>query len=189
MERPSPTPVSSGPNVVSRVPKSLQVTRPNLGARLVKTGGLYFAALNEQGKNLDLSYSRPVKSEEQPFGPRNHIKVGEIWQPLNLAWFAENPGEASTFVVVNEEGQFKQVIPTPEETVEAEGKIIELGMVVAFVPNGGVVNEGVMVFALVYPSGDTYSLQSQETHTPDITKVRIRCRRGDAKYSLTIFPR
>lgn len=183
IDQPAPNPNSgslSGP-----LPKGMQVTRPNLGARLVRTGGIYFAALNEEGTNLELQFSRPVLSEEQPFGPRKHIIATEEWQPLNLAWFAEHPQQIGTIVITNEEGQFKQTIPTEEERAEAAAKVIEIGT-----GRRNPYNElNYQSFAEVRPSGDTYSLQSFSIDPVDATQLGIRCRKGQAKYSLTIFPK
>lgn len=117
-----------------------------------------------------VAFDRLVETNEQPY-ERTGAKavVGEEWVPLDCGWI-ESPG---MIVLKNEEGRFTQTIPTSEEKDAAFTRVIEIG-----VESRGIVE----AFA------ETPATETSRFKPLNISKIRIRCRHGEAHFTLIAFP-
>lgn len=140
-------------------------------ARLVSVSTVYHQLLPGQPTGQQRQWSRPLASDQQPYGPRT-LTVGEEWMPLDCGWVTD----VGYVVIQNEEGKFTQTIPTEEEREAAAGKVLE----VAF--PGWNANDPIHHRWLV-PPGETFS------GTPSLAScLRIRSRSGPCRYTLTVYP-
>ncbi len=111
-------------------------------------------------------FSRRLQTDEQPFVRRG--RAGEDWQPLPTGWLSQ----AGFLVLTNDEGVGMQVQPTEAERRDAAGKILEVSSC-----------DGDPGAAWLVPPGEEFR------GTPaDLAKVRLRCRSGECRYTLTLFP-
>lgn len=140
-----------------------------LKGQIVVVETAYHQPINDQAKVVDNSYSCKIDSTEQPYGPRR-VAVGEEWVPLDIGWIAE----AGLMLLRNEEGRFTQKIPTEEERGEANAKVLELGFKVGEV---------------ITPISPIPPRQSIRSIPFDLKNLYIRSRKGQAKYTITLFPR
>lgn len=136
-------------------------------ARLRISG--WVAYQHEQGEPIvvELRHVRALEGGEQEFIRR--IKVGQERQPLPLGWVKK----AACVVIENREGEGLQVQPDPETAAAIDARIVEVGVVcgAAFLPA-----------ALVRP-GMQYYLEPA-----DASSLQLRCLKGEAHCTVTVFP-
>ncbi len=140
---------------------------------------------NQPMSQVPIQFSRDCHTDEQTYGPRQ-IRVGPEWQPIELGWFKDQPLNVGMIVLVNNEGRFTQRVPTEEERAEAASKVIEVGILIG--QDDGSFHKGPLIdiilpFAIVIPT------EGQRLTPADPLLLRIRCRNGIARCTLTIFPR
>jgi len=155
-------------DVIAKSPKKLQ-------GRVVVVESIYHQPANDQPKVVDNSYLCRIDSDEQAYGPRR-AEVGEAWQPLDVGWIKC----ASVMAIRNEEGKFTQTIPTEDQIAEAEAKVIEVGIQDG-VP--GPMSSKVFSFAVLSTQ------QSLRIPPSNLSNYRIRCVKGTARYSISLFPK
>jgi hypothetical protein len=119
----------------------------------------------ERQVSWESMFGRMISTEEQPF-VRNS-KVGEQWMPLETGWLKD----CSCLVLVNEEGKLGDTYPTLEEKKVTAAKVIELGWA-----------EDTACWLV--PPGESF-----RGSPADLGKLRIRCQRGEAKYTLVLVPK
>jgi hypothetical protein len=124
-------------------------------------------AAGKQPTAISAMFSRPLKSDEQPW--QRDVKIGPEWQPLDHGW-VETAGQV---VVENVEGKRLQLVPTVEERGEVDRMVIEIG----------VDDNGVVAFARVPPRGE-----SARWYPADVSKVRLRSLSGTIRASVTVHP-
>jgi hypothetical protein len=129
-------------------------------------------------------FSRWLNTDEQPYSRK--IKVTEEWQPLDWGWLKK----ASMLVVVNEEGRFLQVQPTPQERCDAISKVVEIGIAVCL--DGGTLN---IPFAEILPRESSRFSPCKSIEAGLVLCCRhgeaslvLRCRHGEARCSIMLFP-
>jgi len=116
---------------------------------------------------VEARWWRPVASAEQVYQRR--LMAGPSWQPLDSGWIEQ----VGMVVVENVEGHGLQVIPTPEEKAAIAARVVELGLMG---------DEGdCRDFACVLP-GEHLRLQPTQP-------VHLRCRAGEARVVVTVYPR
>lgn len=142
---------------------------PPAQAWLFVTEVVYFQSGGGMPEGVESRFMRQLASDERPYPPRP--KVGAQWCPLECGWLAD--GGVGLVVLANEVTRFR-VIPTPEEKAQAEARIIEVGVAAG---------EAVVAFALVRPG------ESARFEPADVKALRLRCRAGEAKVSVTLIPR
>lgn len=98
-----------------------------------------------------------------------HTKVNEEWQHLDLGWIVDVG--CSMLLIENNEGYFKQTLPTENEKIEAKKKTIEL-CYSSNSPN-----------CFLVPPKE--SLRCCPSHAD---ALMVRCQHGTAKYTITVFP-
>lgn len=130
--------------------------------RLVVIGHYYHQNPPGQPRDVEVRFSRALKSEDQPILGRR-FTVGEEWQKLDFGWIKE-PG---LIVIENLEGRFTQKIPFPEEEAAAALKVLEIGA-----PDHPVMLVPTNEIASLTPAGEVF----------------VRCRSGSARYSLSVVP-
>lgn len=127
-------------------------------------------------------FDRVVKTDEQPYGPRR-LKVGEEWTQLETGWLSE----AGHVVIENDEGYWTQKQPTKEERAEAESKVLELCLMPPEEPGGRTMHSPPRTKPWCQ-----WEVPPRESHrgTPSYLKgFMIRCRKGTARFTVTIYPK
>ena len=138
---------------------------------------VYFRNENgSYGKCFDSSFKRSVNNDEQVYGPRT-IEVSEQWQQLDLGWFTEEvhgysnlKSPIGVIILANEEGKFTQRMPTEEMKREAQAKVIEIS------------------FNSLSPDLHIPATESARISPLDPCNVKVRCRKGTARCTITILP-
>ena len=140
--------------------------------RLTVTESIYHQS--PEGEPVEIGYSgaRFLETDEQVYSRRT--TVGEEWTPIDCGWLRESG--ASLLLLRNEEGRFTQVIPSPEQRGETQGRVVEVGV---GTPHGEVVP-----FAEVDPQESPLRLRPS-----DLGSLYLRCRQGRAKVTVTLVPR
>jgi len=116
-------------------------------------------------------FSRQLEtSGEYPYV--RHTKATEEWQHLDLGWIADVG--CSMLTIENNEGYFKQRLPTEDEKTEVDKKAIELGYSPYASP--------ILSCFLIPPK------ESFRCCPSNAKDLMIRCQSGEAKYTLTVFP-
>lgn len=82
---------------------------------------IYHSPANQQPFSIVSRFSRDLTTKEQLY--ERYLTATEEWTQLESGWLGDNVGMMS---IHNLEGEFLQVIPTPEEKEEAEKKILVL---------------------------------------------------------------
>ena len=137
--------------------------------RLTVVETLYHQAGYDEPESFVLSYERDLTTNEQVYDRRG--SVGEEWQDLRFGWLTDENINCSLLRIVNHEGQQFQTIPTPEELAEVMGRVLE------FCYAGGEETP-----FLVRPK------ESTKLSPSTLKGLRIRCRKGTARYTVTAFP-
>jgi hypothetical protein len=158
---------------------------PPEGALLTVVGSFYHQGSGQQPTSQDIRYSRQLRSNEQAY--IRNTKIGEDWQPLDFGW-VKVPG---FFVLTNNEGKFTGAQPTDRERQEARTHIIEFGIVSELLSQGLTKPKGRDMFSeplcpeqpvllsFILP-GEALSWSP----ATDPAQLRIRCRKGTARYTL-----
>lgn len=152
----------------SSSPQPSLLTAPIKAARLTVVDVVYHQGLGDQPTSVESRFGRWLNTDEQPY--HRKIKVTTDWMPLDLGWLGT---QISMLVLMNEEGRHFQVYPTPKERALIEERIVEIGIEV---------HDHVEECWLI-PPGE--SIRAQPV-APD--RLRVRCRRGEARCVLTLFP-
>jgi len=112
--------------------------------------------------------------------------VGESWQPLPDGWLKE----AGMLLITNEKVRWAAQ-PTAEERAAAEAKVLEVGMaVVGPSTSSPALNQAIenlkpgyiQPFALVRPG------ESVRLEPVDLATLRLRCRMGESRITVSVFP-
>ena len=122
---------------------------------------VYHQPEGERGVAVESRFARNLVSTEQMYHRR--ITVTEEWQPIDGAWIKQ----AGMMVLSNDEGRFT-VQPTQEERDAANEKIVEVG------------SDGMKWLAR--PG------ESIRAEPSDLSAVHVRCRKGSARCTLSLFP-
>lgn len=122
------------------------------------------------------------ESDEQPCTRK--ARAGPEWRPLDAGWLKE----AGAVILINEEGKFPHVNPTPEERAEAAAKVVELGCLPPLPPGApaehqSAAGERPVAFAEIAPG------RSAQFAPADLARLRVRCRKGEARYTCAAYPK
>ena len=139
---------------------------PAMRARLVVVESVYHQSPDGQPTSAEGAYARQLDTDEQPYARK--CKATEEWRPLDCGWL----DRASMLHVVNEEGRFL-VQPTDAEREEVNRKLIELA---------------VSVQGSLTPFAEIPPHETARFRPVDPKALRVRCRSGAAKFTLTLFP-
>jgi hypothetical protein len=124
---------------------------------------------------VDSRFSRRLETSEQPY-QRLHHKGGAVateqWKQLDFGWLKENTGMIS---ITNDEGTFYEVNPTEEEREDVEKRVIEVGY--------QSLND-IQDFVWFVPPGEDF--RGSPSHP---SRLWIRCQHGEARFTLTVFPK
>jgi len=139
----------------------------NLTDRLTVIDIVYYQLVGEGVEEDECRFERSLPCiEEQPY--KRRLKATEEAAPIDPKW-VENP---SMVRIVNLEGKFLQRHPTPEQLEEAEGKVLELGLLELTEP------------LFLIPPGEC------QRFTPNlpVNQFTIRSQCGIARYILQVYP-
>jgi hypothetical protein len=136
--------------------------KPNpSSSRIVVVGAVVWqSANNPRPTHITPNFGRFLETEEQPY-QRPRMKVDETARPLDCGWVTR----ASRVVVENLEGLRLTLMPTQEQMDEIARRIVKVGADV-------IVRPGELV----------------DFEPEDVTKLTIRCLKGEAYINLTIIP-
>lgn len=135
-------------------------------SRVTVVGSMYFQGSEGERASAHTQYQRVLESTEQVYERR--CKVGEEWEPVDLGWL-DKDGAAAIIHIKNEEGTFKTV-PTEEEVLESEEKVLELAF---------------------RDTADCWLIRPTDTFRGEplsMNELMIRCRKGTARYSIFLVP-
>lgn len=128
------------------------------GSRITIVETVYYQRADRQPTSVCTRFSTRSDSEEQHF--TRELRVGQEWQTIDFGWVKS----VGMLVIVNEREKF-QVRPTPERQAEADSRLVEID-------NGGT--------WLIPPGGSHRGIP--------VGELRIRCRTGEARVTVTVFP-
>lgn len=138
--------------------------------RLMVSEKIYHAQQGRQPTAVERTFTRWLESSEQAY--LRDLTVGEEWELLDHGWIKTAIGMIH---IINEEGAFRQVQPTAEDSAEASSRTIEIGI--------GPVKGGVPIVCWVIHAGESL----RGSPVPGL-ELFIRCRKGSARYSLLVVP-
>lgn len=104
------------------------------------------------------------------------LRVGERWQPIDPGHVAA----ASAILVVNDGGEVSPVNLTPEQEAEDAAKVLELGV---YPPGHWELQKVEPVIVSPIPPGESARLPN-----PPLSQLAIRCRRGQTRCTVYLFP-
>lgn len=142
-------------------------------SRLTVVETVYHQAPQEEPQSNEVRFCRELESDEQPYGPRR-LTATEDWRLLDCGWLSD---EVSMLTIRNEEGRNLQVIPTEAEQAEIDARVLEVGYY------GGTPDSLATGASWLIPPGE-----SMRGCPKSIEKLSIRCRSGEARYTLTAYP-
>lgn len=117
-----------------------------------------------------LSFSEGLTLEEDVYA-RRHTAT-EKWEPLDLGWLGKD--KAGLVVIENLEGREVLVNPTEEEKQVLTDRFLKLAPDIA----------GAEELAFTIPPRQHRYFTNQ-----DLSRLRVRCNRGTARFKITVFPR
>jgi hypothetical protein len=117
---------------------------------------------------ISSAYSHSLATSEQPY--ERPLVATEEWQPLDCGWIKG----CSALYLHNEEGTNLQAFPSDEEARDIAARVIEVAFDHAGVPpfNSWIIRPGMTMRAT--PS--------------DPRSLMVRCRKGEARFMLCLFP-
>lgn len=140
----------------------------NVKSRLVVVETTYFQPESGSPYAVEARYGRVLSSDEQMF--TKTCKVGQEWIPAPSGWLE---GQVGLLVISNEEGKSRQTYPTEKEVAATQEKVLEIGF-----DTGNYVQ----VFGQILPGED------MRLHPVNMQALRLRCRKGEVKSVVSVFP-
>ncbi len=164
MTEPETTELSE-PQPVSLTPGDPSKIKPRL--TIVET--VSYQPPNRQASQVSSGFSRDLETYEQPY--EREMVATEEWQPLinEQCWVKE----CSLVHVTNEEGRYLQVNPSEEEQEATAAKVLEISFGTANLLGHWEVRPG-------------EAFRGTPSHPKALF---IRCRSGEACFTLHVFPR
>jgi hypothetical protein len=137
------------------------------GSRLAIVETLYYQQEDAQPISHDHRFSKPISSSEQAY--LRLTFVGEEWQKVDTGWVKE----CSVIIIKNESGKFSK-IPTEDKKEAESKKVLEISIVPHSSP----------AFAcIIIPP------QESARFTPkEISCLKIRCAKGESRYTIIAVP-
>lgn len=135
--------------------------------RITVAGSLYHQQPGQGPTQIDLGFSRWLKSDEQLWHRQG--TATESWRPVDLGWCEDDLG---MLVIRNQAGQFRLVNPTEEEAGATAAAVLEMKY------------DGAPDWQCwLIPPGEIVRM------VPGDARLVLRCRSGTARYSLYAIPR
>lgn len=134
---------------------------------------VYCRRPGEEPTAVESRFSRWVHTTEQPWTRR--FNVGADWQPLDCGWVEQ----ASLLHLANNEGKNLRFVPTKEEEEQTQAKVVEVGLSILTTEADR---------ELVEPGWVVFPKETMRVQPIDLSRLRVRCRSGTARCTLTLFP-
>lgn len=178
VHRPEPTVLAQGQVTGTRPPRTMPASEadfnpPPSKGRVTVVHRVMCQQVGENPFPIETGFARWLETDEQPVG--RTCKVGEEWTPLYHGWLES----AGILIVVNEEGRRLAVVPTAEEAKEIDEKIVEVGISSPYMGK-----EFIQPFTTIPPRGEDMRI-----NPIDLTRLRLRCRKGTARVTISLIPR
>lgn len=145
----------------------METTEQHRPSRLVVVESVYCQQEGEQPDSLDAGYARWLTTDQQPL-VRRRLTIGPEWQPLDCQWL----DKAGLLVLENVEGRNLARQPSADELAAIRGRVIELAYA------GTPLDRSWLI-----PPGESF-----RGCPANLDGLRIRCRCGQAKALLSLFP-
>lgn len=159
------------PTPPMRMPDSIP-PRPAV-ARLTVVETVYHQAAPNDPTCTEARFGRVIESDEQPY--KRQIVVRERWDELDLGWLKGKP--IGQLILSNAPTNWQRW-PTPEEKAEAEARVVEI----THVEPDEAIERFAAPFARVRPG------ESCRFEPVDPGALRVRCRSGETRATLTLIP-
>lgn len=150
--------------------------------RLTVVEKVYHQQVGEQPIQIERSFERKLATQDSAYTGKPRRLVSSNWEPIDIGWLSQGAG---SFYLTNEEGKGLQRKPTPEEEAAIADRVIEVCFTDSDgVPTGTDADGKPTGMSFLVPPGEAFR------GTPsDVSRLRIRCRSEQAKYSIWVFPR
>ncbi len=135
--------------------------------RLTVVDAVYFSPHDGQPIEYRTPFGRELLTDERPYS--RPLTVGPEWVEVDLGWLKDVG--VSMVVVQNDEGRYRQTVPSPEERASESDRVVEVAA-----------ETGVPPFALVRPT------ESCRFEPARATGLALRCRSGSAKVTVVLVP-
>jgi hypothetical protein len=141
----------------------------------------YWQSTCEQPVLAETTFARTHSTDLKPYAPPR-LLVTEEWQQLLAGWVKET----GYLMLQNTEGSDLQVQPTEEEREEIRGRIVEIGVLRPEANKDLTMHddEELPVVAFLVRPGEGFGCDPAE-----LSCLWVRCRRGEARCTLALFPR
>jgi len=139
--------------------------------RMVVIEYIYHQQHNQPAMNLEYRYRCHPVTSEQPYQRR--CVATEQYQPIDRGWF-ENGGHGLVVIKNEEPDKVNEIAGISSQDIDSEEGVLEIR---------GKVDGDLDVLSWFVPPGQTIkALPSSLQH------LHVRCLKGRANYTLTIFP-
>ena len=155
------------------------IPKPMFRDRLTVVDKVYHQPKTGEAFCCETTFERWLDHEESVYSRK--MKVGKDWQLLKFGWFTDEAKPIGMLVIRNDEGQYRQTLPTDEEKAETAEKVLEVGVVIIAPPVIPDEDEFVRVF-LVPPGMSNRVI-------PADTPLYVRCLGGECSYTVFAFPK
>lgn len=146
---------------------------------------VYFQGPDAEPTSRECNFSNWVGTDEQPYLRR--CRIGEAFKPLDLGWLSNIP--IGLVCIDNHEGSFPEKLPTPQEKANAAAKVLEVSFGLSTAPQSLTMHDPpsppptATVPAILVKPGEGVRFQPAAAKN-----VLIRCRSGEARVTITVFP-
>lgn len=153
-----------------------QIQHAESQTRITIVEQIYFQQMaNPSGpRGWDSRFCHCSNNNEQPY--ERSMVVSEEWLEIKTMWVED----ACLFYIRNDQGSFRQKQPTPKERVDELSKVIEVCINHKVSSSLGI---PLIPMILIEPQHST-RLQPAKDCT-----IYLRCQKGQAKFSIVVFPR
>lgn len=116
------------------------------------------------------NYGRMLETDELPYTiPKSKRTVGEEWAPVDCGWF-KSVG-CGLVSVSNLGGTPTGKIPMEDEKNDEKSRVLEVSL-------------GESPYPWIVRPGETMRAEPS-----DCSQLRVRCRKGETRFTVTFFPR
>lgn len=143
----------------------------NIPDRMVVIEYIYHQQHNQPAMNLEHRYKVHPLTSEQPYQRR--CVATEQYQPIDRGWF-ENGGHGLVVIKNDEPDKVNEIAGIFPQDVDSEEGVLEVR---------GKVDGDLDILRLEIPPG-----QSFRANIVSLVHLYVRCLKGKANYTLTIFP-
>jgi hypothetical protein len=174
------------PNIDPESVKPLPTPPRKDMSTITVVGNVYYQQGPEQPTSVESRYSFTVNTEEQPY-QRIRLKVTEEWRPMESGWV--QPQQCSLMLLQNLGGGPFSTNPTEEEAKEEAERVVEIGFMAPVTVDRNrdmhspkLPKQIPTALFQILPGTDC------RISPTDLSVLYLRCRKGETKINLTLYP-